>query len=142
MALTVYTDGSCVGGIGGYGFVVLENETIIHQQNGKIEKSTNQIAELTAILEALKYLSEWVPDRAAVIKTDSKYAMDSLTVWIKKWKINGYKTANGKDIKNKDLILSCYNLLTDKITFEHVRAHTGIVYNEMADRLANAGREL
>ena len=60
---------------------------------------------------------------------------------------NGWKTSQGTDVKNKELIQEIIAELTGctadqrVISFQHVKAHAGIKYNEMADQLANDGRE-
>ena len=37
------------------------------------------------------------------MRTDSKYAIKGVTEWMKRWKENDYKTANGQPVKNKEL---------------------------------------
>ena len=56
--------------------------------------------ELTAVIEALKKLK--FPSTISVI-TDSKYVKDGITKWIYNWKEKNWKTANKKNVKNKDL---------------------------------------
>ena len=57
--------------------------------------------------------------------------------WIKKWKINKWRTSNKKDVKNKDLWVLLDNQMNfHKITWEWVKGHSGNVYNEEADKLA------
>lgn len=144
----VYTDGSCSKNIGGYGFIVLKDDVIILQDYGHIPQCTNQIAELTAIKMALLCIRNSICNTEdienVIIRSDSRYSIDCLTTWMPNWKKNGYKTANNKPIKNKELILECYTLLNTllqpSIQFEHVYGHKGDKYNEMADRLANQGR--
>lgn len=60
MKLTIYTDGASRGNPGpsAYGFVILDNKGNILQKEGKvIGATTNNVAEYTAVLEALKYVS-------------------------------------------------------------------------------------
>lgn len=40
-----------------------------------------------------------------IIRTDSNLLIQSMNNWIKSWRLNGWKTANGQDVKNKDLIV-------------------------------------
>lgn len=63
-----------------------------------------------------------------ILYTDSRYTMDSMTKWINKWKKNKWKTANGKDVLNKDLIYQLdhlFNLYKDFLVVEYkwIRAH-------------------
>lgn len=56
--LEVYTDGGSRGnpGVSAYAFVVLEEGVEIYTSSGFIGISTNNKAEYTALLEALKYI--------------------------------------------------------------------------------------
>ena len=140
----VYTDGSfsslyrTVAGIG------------IHFPNGELEDvsetldvtPTNQRAELFAILRAIQIVREHdkTCDRLIHIFTDSKYAHDSCTVWLPKWKANGWKTVQNKDVMNQDILLPLTSQLQG-VRFQHVRAHTGerdamSIANDVADKLA------
>ena len=65
-----------------------------------------------------------------------------LLLYIKKWKINGWQTANKKPVKNMNLwkILDELNNLHD-INWNWVKGHSGNPENEKADALANLGIE-
>ena len=109
---------------------------------------TNQRAELYAIYKAIIYVSMYYTFESLDIYTDSKYSMDSLTVWIKNWKKNGWKTANNNEVLNQDIIRKIDKLLGKyKVNFFHVKAHTGkqddlSKGNDVADMLAKRGSEL
>ena len=69
--------------------------------------------------------------------TDSQYLKNGITLWIKKWKLNGWKTSNKKDVKNSDL----WKLLEEKIKNHEinwiwVKGHSENIFNEKADNLA------
>ena len=71
------------------------------------------------------------------IYTDSKYLKDGITIWIKKWKLNNWKTSNKKNVKNSDL----WKLLDEKIKDHQidwiwVKGHDKNILNEKADLLA------
>jgi ribonuclease HI len=127
--------------------------------------TSNNRCELYAIIRALEvYFDCYRRDikhkkrtkKNLIILSDSMYTINSLTKWIHKWKINGWKTSKKEDVKNRDLIqvldylLEKYRKYTD-IYFKHVRAHkkapskkkvTDYFYwlgNDMADKLANDG---
>ena len=76
--------------------------------------TTNNIMELTAVIEALKSLN-----RACdiIITTDSNYVKNGITEWMIKWKKNGWKNSKKKPIKNKDLWLKL-----DKLCEKHITA--------------------
>jgi ribonuclease HI len=141
--ITFYTDGSCIDQVGGYGFVLATNNptTDLHF-NGIVpyNPATNQIAELYAIYMCI-YWSITQGYYDITIFTDSKYSIGCLTVWYKNWMRNGWANSKGETVANKDLIQSILSLYTHiKVTFNHVRAHKGDKYNEIADQLANEGR--
>jgi ribonuclease HI len=92
-------------------------------------KNTNNIAELMAIYAALyKVRKELKNKDNFVIKSDSQYSINSLTIWRHSWAKNGWKTSTGKAVLNKEIILAitCDFLIPFKtqITFMKVKAHT------------------
>ena len=134
--LKIYTDGACKGnpGIGGWG-AILKYEHKEKEINGFSDNTTNNIMELTAVIEALKQLNR---PCQIVITTDSNYVKDGITDWINTWKVNGWKTANKKPVKNKELWQSLDDLSSlHSIKWEWVKGHTGHFGNEKADQLAN-----
>lgn len=134
----IYTDGSCKNYIGGYAFVVIDDTNqILYQEYGRVpNRSTNQTSELYAIYRALI----WNSNNITII-TDSKYSINCITQWYKRWEKNGWKTTKGNPVSNSDLIKEIVNLTKDKqIYFKHVKSHKGDVYNEYVDRLANIAR--
>jgi len=138
--IIIYTDGACKGnpGPGGWGvLILLENEQI--ELSGGSKETTNNQMELTAVIKALNFFEKKIK---VDLYTDSKYVMDGITDYIKKWKINGWQTANKKPVKNMNLwkILDELNNLHD-INWNWVRGHSGNPENEKADALANLGIE-
>ena len=97
----IYTDGACKGnpGPGGWG-AILQYGKSEKEINGYQPRTTNNIMELTAVIEALKLLSR---PCEVIITTDSNYVKDGITKWIHNWKLKGWKTANRKSVKNKEL---------------------------------------
>ena len=99
--IRIYTDGACRGnpGPGGWGALILKGNEEIKLNGGQNDTTNNQM-ELTAVIKALDFFSE---STEIEIFTDSKYVMDGITEYIKKWKVNGWKTASKKPVKNSDL---------------------------------------
>lgn len=167
MKITLYTDGASRGnpGRGGWGVYVEVEKNITDEKDVEVKKlfvaklsgaekeTTNNKMELTATLEALKYLKKNISkilENNTVkvkIKTDSKYVKNGITEWIINWEKNNWKGSNKKPVANQELwkeLLSLKNLLNDKlvkanfdeIKFEYVEGHVGIKGNEIADTLA------
>ena len=132
----IYTDGACRGnpGPGGWG-ALLECEAYKKEIKGASQLTTNNIMELTAVIESLKLIKN--PSKI-VITTDSTYVKNGITTWIHDWKLKGWKTANKKPVKNKALWEELDNLSNlHNIQWAWVRGHIGHRGNEKADQLAN-----
>ena len=132
----IYTDGACKGnpGPGGWGALLKYKE---HKKeiNGFSKNATNNIMELTAVIESLLIIKQ---KSDITIITDSNYVKDGITKWIANWKNKGWKTSNKKPVKNKDLWKQLDYLIKDHtINWEWVRGHSGNPGNEKADLLAN-----
>ena len=101
---------------------------------GGEHETTNNRMELTAAIEALNALNG---SRKVVLTTDSKYVMEGINSWIDGWKKRGWKTADKKPVKNKDLWLRLEEALTShEVEWVWVRGHDGHAENERADELA------
>ena len=134
--LKIYTDGACRGnpGQGGWG-AILKYANTIKEINGVSQQTTNNIMELTAVIESLKLLNRRCN---IIITTDSNYVKNGITEWIYNWKKNGWKTANKKPVKNQDLWIELDNLVKQhKIEWKWIKGHSGHPENERADQLAN-----
>jgi len=137
MRVVIYTDGACSGnpGPGGWGAVLRYGDTD-KEISGAEADTTNNRMELMAAIMSLESLKR----RCDVdLYTDSTYVRDGIMKWMDGWKAKGWKTANRKPVKNKDLWL----LLDDavgkhNVTFHWVKGHSGHPENERADALAVA----
>lgn len=103
---------------------------------GAFPKASNQVAELFAILALLRA----VPREYAVhVRTDSQFAINVATKWMKGWKAKGWRKADGNPPENLALVKELDAALTGrKVTFEWVRGHNGDPMNEIADRICSA----
>lgn len=143
--IIAYTDGSCVKQVGGFGYVVIINNTEV-PMCGKVPSfpTTNQVAELYAIYSLISYLLQNHKNilvNGVIIHTDSKYSIGCLTEWYYNWMRNGWINSKNEPVANKELIQAILNLSSGlQIKYEHVKAHNGDKYNEWADKLANEGR--
>ena len=134
--IKVFTDGACSGnpGIGGWGVVILINDSDpIFLKGGEIQTTNNRM-ELTATIKALKYFKE---HQLITLITDSKYVKDGIKSWIANWKKNGWRTTSKKPVKNKELWVELESQISKhNITWKWVKGHAGDRYNEKADFLA------
>ena len=136
MKYVIYTDGACSGnpGPGGWGAVILDEEKNKTSLSGKEKATTNNRMELMAPIMALRKIKK---PSEIIIYTDSTYLKNGITIWIKRWEKNGWKSTNKKPVKNKDLWIMLNELSREQIIdWKWVKAHAGNKYNEMADSLA------
>ena len=136
----IFTDGACKGnpGPGGWGAIMKYGDHV-KELNGYSSKTTNNIMEITAVIEALKSLTR---PCAIILTTDSNYVKDGITQWIHNWKKKGWKTANKKPVKNKECWLQLdVEVQRHQIKWKWVKGHSGHPENERADELANEAVE-
>lgn len=135
--IILFTDGAAKGnpGPGGYGAVILKDQTII-EVGGYKERTTNNEMELRAVVEALKIVK--TDDTNVSIYTDSKYVVEGAKGWIFGWVKNGWKTKANSDVLNKELWKELLPLLKQiQIEWHKVPGHVGIAGNERADTIAS-----
>jgi ribonuclease HI len=129
-AWIAYTDGACSGNPGpaGCGVVLISPEGKVYEGFDFIGESTNNVAELTAILRAVEWAS---PEPSAIlVHTDSQYSIGVLT---KGWKAK----------VNQELIAKTKALLAKRpqARIKYVPGHAGVPMNERADELAREAIE-
>ena len=103
---------------------------------GGATNGTNQIGELCAVLEALRAHPGPEP---LLIESDSQYAINCSTKWVKGWKKNGWKNSQKKPVKNKELIQAIDREISQRpgpVDFRWVKGHAGNEGNELVDELA------
>ena len=136
----IFTDGACSGnpGPGGWG-AVLRFKGAEKELSGGHRDTTNNRMEMMAAIGALEALTR--PSRVD-ITTDSTYVKNGITTWIKGWKARGWRTADGKPVKNKDLWQRLETALgAHQVAWHWVRGHRGHPENERADQLARKAVE-
>lgn len=124
-----YTDGSCnnlsANKEGGAAYLILLNGKEILRRSKALIHTTNNRAEMLAIISAVKRCPIGAD---IVIHTDSKYAIFSF----------GHRKRISDSVKNSDLIhLYRKEAEQKKVTFEWVKGHNGDRYNEIVDSMAN-----
>ena len=134
--VTIYTDGACSGnpGPGGWGAVLMCNGNI-KEISGYNKNTTNNIMEITAVIEALKLLKY---ECEVDIYSDSAYVVNAFNQkWIENWKKNNWKNSNKEDVKNKELWEELDKLVSEhKVKFIKVKGHADNKWNNRCDELA------
>ena len=141
----VYTDGACSNngksnasaGIGIF-FGINDSRNLSQKIEGK---QTNNTAELMAIIQTYHIIeNDVIAGKKIGIVSDSEYAIKCVSSYGEKCHLAAWK----KDIPNKELVKTVYELYKDKsnIRFIHIRAHTDntdvhSIGNDNADKLAN-----
>ncbi|MFF0456247.1 ribonuclease H [Nocardia africana] len=133
--IIVSTDGSCLRNPGG----AIGWAWVNHQGNSAsagAASGTNQVAELRAVLEAIRAHPGAEP---LFIESDSLYAIKCASEWLPSWRLNGWRTATGSAVKNVELVQWIDHAIATRpgpVRFRWVRGHVGNYYNEQADKLA------
>lgn len=158
--IIAYTDGACKGnpGNGGYGSIIIyqaydENEkysenNIVKKISGNSLNTTNNIMEITAVIETLKYVLEIIEkeenkdkitDLQVYIYSDSSYVVNGINNWLPNWVEKDFK-----DVKNveywKKMIVYILKLRGKNIHVNilKVLGHSGNKFNEMVDKIASS----
>lgn len=138
----IYTDGACSGnpGPGGWAAILIFNNTK-KEISGGLKDTTNNIMEMTAVIESLKCLKHACNVN---IFSDSAYVVNAFNEkWIYGWIKNNWRTSNKEPVKNKELWEELYSLTKiHTVTFNKVKGHANNDFNNRCDELAVAQSQL
>jgi ribonuclease HI len=151
----IFCDGACEPnpGLGGWGVAVYEDGQEVERAFGGDPETTNNVMELTAILnaigEAWKYVADW---SEATIWCDSQYCVKGCNEWLSGWKAKGWQRGSDKaqpknrELANADLWKAIDEALSEvpkfgRVNIKWVKGHIGVAGNERADELAEMGRQ-
>lgn len=139
----IYTDGSCSNNPGPGGWAaILTYGDYVKEIYGSEPLTTNNKMELTAAIKALEMLKE--PCKVKLY-SDSAYLIRAFNEgWVNKWMRNGWKTANGDPVENRDLWERLADLTkVHDVQWIKVKGHSDVKYNNRCDELArNAIRQM
>lgn len=138
--VVIHTDGACLGnpGPGGWG-ALLSFGGRERELSGAEPETTNNRMELMAAIAALEALTR--PCEVALY-TDSRYVQQGIGEWLPRWIARGWRTADGKPVKNQDLWQRLAAAAArHKVDWHWVRGHSGHPENERVDQLARAAAE-
>jgi ribonuclease HI len=147
LAIHIYTDGGCSGnpGPGGWAFVIVDeaadtapgaaaNAVVLSEKWGGEQSTTNNRMELLAVIKALETLPAQEAVEGITVITDSQYVQKGISLWIKTWKKNGWKTASRQSVKNAGLWQRLDALAAGRpIAWQWVKGHAGNPFNERCD---------
>ena len=129
--LFIYTDGSTPGNGKanakcGYGVYFSDPRFLPISRPIRSGKRTNNVAELQAIIDALKAAIDIVSSKEKILFTDSEWAYLGLTSRFDKHKKNGWMTYNRgkkKPVSNKDMLIEAHALLVKSgVTIRHIKS--------------------
>lgn len=138
-SLILYTDGSAVTGESSGAGVYVSPASPLNKSISLEAPHTNNRAELSAIIAALRIVLE--QPKSAIIVSDSKYAIQCITEWREAWERRDMRTAANRPVQNADLLVELWALYdaclaTTDVSFKWVKGHAGGTGNEKADQLA------
>jgi ribonuclease HI len=142
-SIKIITDGSCLGNPGKGGWAALlqfydknvkKAEKMI---SGCSPKSTNNIMELTALLEGLKALKDNAKDIKMELILDSQYVLNGLEKWRESWEYRNFRGVKNSDLW-KELYKQYDRFNKNKIKLTWVRGHNGHEENERVDKEAQS----
>lgn len=129
--IDIYTDGSFIKGKCGFGAVILENESVIHEFSGIVTDksllSHRQVSgEIAAVVESINWCITHNIKEVTIY-----YDYEGVAAWAKGiWKTNTPMTARYADFfKNCPMT----------IHWQKVKSHSGNKWNDYADKLAKNG---
>jgi len=144
LAYIIYTDGSCPKNDGkhpgGWACVILSNDTsdgkpLTQEVTGGELVTTNNRMELMAVIQSLEHIPE---GSEAIVHCDSAYVVNCFRdKWYVKWQRNGWISAAGTPVDNKDLWERLITVVgKNKVTFQKVKGHSTNELNNRCDELA------
>ncbi len=138
--IKIYTDGAAKGNPGpaGWGAVFIVGKKVF-EIGDRSDHATNNQMELTAPIDALKYVKKHKIDAHIEIVSDSKYVILGITEWIFNWQKNNWRNVAKQPVANRELWEELYELVEElKPKWTYVKGHNGDTHNERADTIATS----
>lgn len=141
MKLSLYCDGSSSGkkdGPIGWSWILLVNEKITNWDYGGQPDGTNNIAELLAAINGLKYIASKPNIVEKIIKKEWSLEVVSDSQYVLNMADQLFSPTT-----NHDLVQEIIDLKHNTgASTRWIRGHSGEQFNERCDRLAKLGRDL
>ncbi|HEV2133216.1 MAG TPA: ribonuclease H [Terracidiphilus sp.] len=131
----VFTDGSAIGnpGPGGWGAVMMAG-TRHWEMSGGCARTTVAEMELVAAIEALRSLP---PGVRVELHSDSQYLIYGISVFLSKWKRDGWRNRRGSEIRHRQLWTELTRLnAKHAVRWVWLKGHNGHRDQTRADALA------
>jgi ribonuclease HI len=118
---------------------------VLARQNGQFlclwkhySRASNNVMESSAVIAGLSFLP---PAMVVWVSTASQYVQTGINQWMPNWKRNGWKNSKKEGVANRTLWMSLDSEIARHrvVQFSWVKAHSGILLNEIADTLATRG---
>ena len=147
MEIKLYTDGSGWNchpkRPGGWAALILQEFSRKGLMlSGNNWDTSNNPMEMRAIIEGLTESLQITRDSLVdciTVWSDSEYCVKGINEWFSRWRQNEWKTSAGKPVKDKEEWIRLKQIVdssTVPISFKHIRAHSGIKWNELVDKEA------
>ena len=123
-------------GPGGWAAILIYKENR-KEISGGCKNTTNNIMEMTAVVEGLKQLKF---ECEVEVYSDSAYVVNAFNNgWIYNWFKNNWKTSDKQPVKNKELWQELYTLTKKhKVKFIKVKGHSDNDFNNRCDEIARS----
>ena len=148
MNYKIYTDGATSGNgyegaQGGWAWILIdEEEDIVSKNFGHLDNATNNICELTAVIDACRSALDYTGlidcNPTYTIYSDSAYIINCYKQkWYKKWQTNGWINSKKQPVANKELWEFLIPFFENpRFDFEKVAGHSTDKYNNLVDEMA------
>ena len=144
----IYTDGATSkngfeGSEGGYAWALVDGDTLVDYAAYHIAPATNNICELSAIIDACKTIEPKLqPFDKVEIYSVSAYCINCYKqFWWKSWLHNNWVNSKKEPVKNRELWEKLIPYFQDaRFQFIKVKGHSGDKWNEVVDQLAVSAR--
>lgn len=140
MNIKVYTDGSAttMDKPGGWAYVIIIDDRLHSENSGHVEKATNNDMELLAAINGLKAVLDVTISSLSSFPQENEVTLISDSQLILGW-ANGTYTFRQKE---KMFLYEELRRLMRKLNAktEWIKGHSGQVFNERCDELANQAR--
>lgn len=139
--IEIYADGSATtaDNEGGWGCVILLDGIFHKELSGHLQKATNNDAELIASINGLEYILDYICKLSGSFPLEMEVVLISDSQIILNWANGSYRFKQTEKLPLYNQLRSLMKKMDVKTQW--VKGHSGNIWNERCDRLANAARK-